>query len=52
METAEILSQFERATGIFPQAAIDAAVERREEIVPELLRILEETYRAANGSLW
>jgi len=43
METAEILSQFKRATGKFPQAAVEAAVERREEIVPELLRILDET---------
>src|SRR5690349_19297639 len=43
METAEILSQLERATGTFPKAAVEAAVERREEIVPELLRILEET---------
>ena len=43
METAEILSEFKRATGKFPQAAVEAAVDRREEIVPELLRILEET---------
>src|SRR5207245_10627760 len=43
METAEILSEFKRATGKFPQAVIDAAVERREEIGPELLRILDET---------
>ena len=43
MEIVEILSRLERATGIFPQAVIDAAVERREEIGPELLRILEET---------
>jgi hypothetical protein len=43
METAEILSQFERPTGRFPQAAVEAAVERRDEIVPELLRILDDT---------
>ena len=43
MEIAEILSQLERATGPFPKAAVEAAVDRREEIVPELLRILEET---------
>jgi len=43
METAEILHQFERATGKFAQAAVEAAVARREEITPELLRILEET---------
>ena len=43
METAEILHQFERATGKFAQAAVEAAVVRKEEITPELLRILEET---------
>ena len=43
METAEILHQFERATGKFAQAAVEAAVARREEVAPELLRILEET---------
>jgi hypothetical protein len=43
MEIAEILHQFERFTGKFPRAAVDAAVARREEITPELLRILEET---------
>jgi Protein of unknown function (DUF1186) len=43
METAEILRQFERATGKFARAAVEEAVTRREEITPELLRILEET---------
>jgi hypothetical protein len=43
METAEILHQFERATGRFARAAVEAAVARREEITPELLRILEGT---------
>src|SRR2546423_1346981 len=43
METAEILRQFERATGKFAQAAVEAAVARREEVAPQLLRILEET---------
>jgi hypothetical protein len=43
METAEILHQFERTTGKFEQAAVEAAVARREEITPELLRILEDT---------
>jgi hypothetical protein len=43
METAEILHQFERATGKFARAAVEAAVARREEVTPELLRILEET---------
>jgi hypothetical protein len=43
MEMTEILRQFERATGKFAQAAIEAAVTRQEEITPELLRILDET---------
>ena len=47
METAEILQQFERATGKFARAADEAAVARREEITPELLRVLEETVERA-----
>jgi Protein of unknown function (DUF1186)/SEC-C motif len=43
METAEILLQFERATGELPRPAIEAAMEHREEITPELLRILADT---------
>jgi hypothetical protein len=43
MEIAEILQQFERATEKFPRAAVEAAVARREEITPELLRVLEDT---------
>jgi Protein of unknown function (DUF1186)/SEC-C motif len=43
IETAEILHQFERGTGEFAQAAVEAAVACQEEIAPELLRILEET---------
>lgn len=43
METAEILHQFERYTGKFERAAVEAAVARREEVTPELLRILEDT---------
>ncbi|MCC6589984.1 MAG: DUF1186 domain-containing protein [Bryobacterales bacterium] len=43
METAEILHQFERYTGKFEREAVEAAVARREEVTPELLRILEDT---------
>jgi hypothetical protein len=42
MEIAEILHQLERATGKFPRAAVEAAVACREEIIPELLRILQD----------
>lgn len=41
METPKILHQFERYAGKFARAAVEAAVARREEITPELLRILE-----------
>jgi hypothetical protein len=43
METTEILHRFERFNGKFAQAAVEAAVARREEVAPELLRILEDT---------
>jgi len=43
MEISEILRQFERLTGKFPHAAVEAAIEQRDEITPELLRILEDT---------
>lgn len=42
MTVAEILDELAFYTGEFPRAAVEAAVERREEIVPELLRILDE----------
>ena len=47
METAEILHQFAWHTGKFARAAVEAAVARREEITPELLRILEDTVERA-----
>ena len=47
METAEILQRFERITGKFEQAAVEAAVARQEEIVPELLRIMDDTVERA-----
>ena len=43
MEIADILHEFERATGKFARAAVEAAVTRREEVTPELLGVLEET---------
>jgi hypothetical protein len=47
METAEILQQFERFKGKFAGAAVEAAVACREEIVPDLLRILDHTVNHA-----
>jgi len=45
METAEILRQIERVSGRFARAAVEAAMARKEEITPELLRILERTIK-------
>ena len=41
MTTQEILKDFSSAVGHFPRAALEAAVAQREEITPELLRIVE-----------
>ena len=43
MEISQILQQLERATGWFPRMAVETAIARREEIVPALLGILENT---------
>ncbi len=43
MTIPEILSQLERCTGVLPREALEEAVRQREEITPELLRILEWT---------
>jgi hypothetical protein len=42
MEIAEILSRIDRFSGRFEREAVEAAIAQREEIVPELLRILDE----------
>jgi hypothetical protein len=42
MELPEILTKLTTFTGSFPREALKAAVEKREEITPELLRVLEE----------
>lgn len=47
MEITEILHEFERATGRFARAAVEEAVARREEVTPELLRVLEDTVNRA-----
>jgi len=41
MTIPEILKELELYTGRFPMAAMQAAVEQREAITPELLRVLE-----------
>ena len=47
MQIPEILHQIERATGRFARTAVEAAVAHREEVTPELLRILEDTVNRA-----
>ena len=41
MTISEILKELEPYTGHFPKAAMRAAIEQREAITPELLRVLE-----------
>ncbi len=47
MELQEIVRKLERWRGRFEREAVQAAVERRAEITPELLRMLEETVERA-----
>ncbi len=48
MDTQEILRQLELdATAAFPRQAMEAAITRRDEIIPGLLEILERTRRDA-----
>jgi hypothetical protein len=48
MDITEILHEFQRFTGRFARAAVEAAVAHREEVTPELLRVLEETVDRAD----
>jgi hypothetical protein len=41
MTIPEILKELEPYTGRFPKKAMQAAIEQREAITPELLRVLE-----------
>ncbi len=41
MTIPEILKELEPYTGRFPQKAMQAAIEQREAITPELLRVVE-----------
>ncbi|MBI2424947.1 MAG: DUF1186 domain-containing protein [Candidatus Hydrogenedentes bacterium] len=47
MEVTEVLKLLEYNTGMFPRKAVEAAMEMRESITPELLRILEDTVERA-----
>jgi len=48
IELTEVLKSLERNTGVFPKKAVEAAMEMRDEITPELLRILEDTIGRAS----
>jgi hypothetical protein len=50
MTIPEILEELEQHTGEFPMTAMQAAVEQREAITPELLRVLEPV--AADPASW
>jgi hypothetical protein len=41
MTIPEILKELELYTGRFPRQAVQAAIQQREAITPELLRVLE-----------
>jgi hypothetical protein len=45
MDLKEILSHLERNEGYFPRAAVQEAIDHRDEVVPALLGILEDVAR-------
>lgn len=48
MEVIKVLRLLERNTGVFPRKAVEAAMEMRDKMTPELLRILEDTVERAD----
>ena len=51
MDIKDILYELEQNRGYFPQEAIGEAIQRREEIVPHLLRALQEVARREPESI-
>ena len=47
MEIQEIISKLEYYDGTFPREALEAAIEKKEEIIPKLLEFLELTIKEA-----
>ncbi len=43
MEIEEILKELEYGRGYFPYEAVQEAIRRKDEIIPELIKILEYT---------
>ena len=56
MEIQEIISKLETFDGTFPKEALEAAIEKKEEITPELLKMLkyavENAEKAATDEYW
>ncbi len=48
MDLKEILSHLERNEGYFPRAAVQEAIDHRDEMIPALLGILEEVAKDLN----
>ena len=51
MDIKEILQHLKYNEGLFPQSALEEAIARREQIIPELLLVLEHAERDAQGLL-
>lgn len=49
MEVERILEQLRVNRGSFPRRAVEAAVEKRDEIVPHLVESIEDARRQADG---
>ena len=47
MDIPEILQHLETYTGSFPRAAVEEAIARRDEIIPDLLHVLEDLVERA-----
>lgn len=50
MQIAEILSEIERIRGYYPEDAIRAAMERREELTPAFLGIVQDSIDSAEAT--
>jgi len=47
MDIKSIISEIEYNNGVFPEKQIEYLINNREEAIPELLKVLEETYENA-----
>jgi hypothetical protein len=49
MEIQEIIAKLETFNGTFPKEALEAAIAKKEEIIPELLEVLNKVIQDAEG---